>query len=141
MALKLSAAAAVAAANAVVDLIDTGTPASNLIIYSGTEPAGPADAITTQTELVVFDLPDPAFGNAVDTVPGGTATAAAVTAVAAALTGTASWFRIVDGDDLVVLQGSVTDTAGGGDLKVSSTSIVAGIEVSVISLTYTQPKV
>jgi len=140
MALKLGALAAQASADAVVDFIDTGTPASRLVIYDGAEPASPAAAVGSQNTLVSFELPDPAFGSAIDTVGGGQATAQPVAAVTAAATGTASWFRILNGDNVVVLQGSVTDTTGTGDLKVSSTSIVAGIEVSVISLTYTQPK-
>lgn len=141
MALKLGIATAIAAADAAVDLIDIGAAASRLIIYDGTEPAAPATAITTQVALVTFNLPDPAFGVAVDTTQGGTATANAVSPVAAAASGTATWFRILDGNNVVILQGDVTDTAGSGNLKVSSTSIVSGIEVSVISLTYTQPKV
>ncbi|MDW9491679.1 hypothetical protein [Sinorhizobium meliloti] len=140
MALKLGVAAAIAAADAVVDRIDLGASASTIVIYDGTEPATPATAIGAQVALVTFNLPDPAFGAAVDTVGGGQATANPVTSVAAAASGTASWFRIINGDGTVELQGSVTDTGGNGDLKVSSTSIVAGIEVSVISLTYTQPK-
>lgn len=140
MVLKLSVATAIASANAAVDLIDIGTPDSKLVIYDGTEPATPATAVTTQVALVTFLLPDPAFGDAVDTTGGGTATANAVSPVTAVASGTASWFRILDGDGLPTLQGQVTDTTGTGDLKVSSTSIVSGIEVSVISLTYTQPK-
>lgn len=140
MALKLGVATAIAAANAAVDLVDGGTPASTLVIYDGTEPADPSVAITTEVALVTFELPDPAFGDAADTAGGGQATANAVTSVVADADGTATWFRIIDGDDNVIMQGAVTDTSGSGDLKVSSTSIVTGIEVSVISLTYTQPK-
>jgi hypothetical protein len=141
MALKLGVDAAIAAADAVVDLIDTGTPASTLVIYDGSEPADPSVAVGAQVALVTFDLNDPAFGAAVDTVGGGQATADVTgLAVQADASGTAAWFRIIDGNGRVILQGNVTDTTGGGDLKVSSTSIVAGIEVSVISLTYTQPK-
>lgn len=140
MALKLGVDAAIAAADAVVDLIDTGTPASKLVIYDGTEPATPATAIGAQVTLVSFDLPDPAFGAAADSVNGGQATANPVTPVNAVASGTAAWFRVIDGNGRVILQGNVTDTTGAGDLKVSSTSIVSGIEVSVISLTYAQPK-
>lgn len=139
MALKLAAVAAIAAANAVVDLIDAGA-AGNLIIYSGAEPATPETAIGAQVPLVNFELPDPAFGAASDTVNGGAATLNAVTPVDAIATGTATFFRILDGNDVVLLQGTVTDTAGNGDLKVSSTSIVDGIEVTIVSLVYAQPK-
>lgn len=139
MALKLAAAAAIAAADAVVDLIDLGA-AGQLIIYSGSEPATPETAIGAQTPLVTFDLPDPAFGAATDTVNGGAATMNAVTPVDAAATGTATFFRILDGNGDALIQGSVTDTSGNGDLKVSSTSIVSGIEVTIVSLVYAHPK-
>ena len=140
MALKLGVDAAIAAANAVVDLIDAGTPDSQLVIYDGAEPADPSVALGAQVALVTFLLVEPCFGDAVDTLGGGMATANLPPAVAAAASGTAAWFRLIDGNGRVILQGSVTDTGGNGDLKVSSTSIVSGIEVSVISLTYTQPK-
>lgn len=141
MSLKLGAIAAIAAADAVVDLIDQGAAPATLIVYDGAEPADASVAVSTQIALVEFDLPDPLFGNAADTGIGGQAVANPVDPVTAGNSGTASWFRITNGNGVVILQGSVTDTIGNGDCKISSTSIVSGIEVSVISLSYTQPKV
>lgn len=140
MTLKLAAAVAMAAADAAVATIDAGTPASTLVIYNNAEPAAITTAITDQTALVTFELPDPAFGASVDGAGGATATANAIASVTASASGTASWFRIIDGNGVAKMQGSVTDTTGNGDLKVSSTAIVSGIEVSVISLTATMPK-
>lgn len=139
MTLKISGDSAIAAAQAVLDLIDTGVGDTVLNIYGGVEPADPSVG-TAEVALVVFTLPRPSFGSPFDEASGAVATAEAVTPEAAAATGTATWFRFINGDDDVILQGSVSNNAGSGDLKISSTSIISGIEVSVDSLTYTQPK-
>ena len=55
-------------------------------------------------------------------------------------TGTAAFFRIIDGDGSTRIQGSVTDTGGNGDLKLSSTAIIMDIDVTVVSLTITMPE-
>lgn len=136
MALKFAAATAIAACAAQVDLTDGG----KLQIYDGVRPANPDTAVTTQNVLVEFDLPTPAFGTPVDGASGATATANAITPVTAAATGTASWFRILDSADLPVWDGDVSDPAGAGDAKISSTSVVSGIDVSVVSMTFLQPK-
>lgn len=140
MALKFADAAAIAACNAIVDSIDAGASSGSVEIYNGARPADPSVAVTSQTKLVDFVLPEPAFGDAVAVSGGATATAEAVDPVNAAAAGTASWFRVFDGDGDVVFDGDVTDTAGAGDMKVSSTTIVSGIEVSIVSFTFTQPK-
>ena len=140
MALKFSDSAAIAACNAIVDALDTGTGSGSIEIYNGSRPANPSVAISSQTKLVDFVLPEPAFGNAAAVSGGATATANAVTPVNAVAAGTASWFRAFDGDNNALFDGDVTDTTGSGDMKVSSTTIVNGIEVSIVSFTFTQPK-
>lgn len=140
MALKLGVETALASANAVATVIDGGTAASTLVVYDGTEPADPSVAIDTQVALVTFELADPAFAVAVDDPIGGLIVANPVTPVEAAAAGTATWFRIFDGDGVALLQGSVSEAAGTGDVKISSTSIVSGVEVSVLYLNYYQPK-
>ena len=140
MALKLAAAAAIAQADALVALIDAAATAGKVVIYDGARPATPDTAVTTQNPLATFEMGDPAFGGAVDTTGGGQATANAIASVNADASGTASWYRVYDGDDNPIWDGDVTDTAGAGDMKVSSTTVVSGIEVSVVSFTFTQPK-
>lgn len=139
MPIKLAPATAIAMANAGVDTIDGGSAAGKLRIYSGTQPADPTVA-PSGTLLVEFTLGDPAFGNASDGVAGATAAGNAVSPVPASNTGTASWFRIVDSDDAAILDGDITDTSGSGSLKVSSTAIIAAIDVSIVSMSFTQPK-
>lgn len=138
MALKISAALAAACANLVATAADAGVPASTLVIYDGAEPADVDTAVTTQNELVVFDLPDPAFGAAADVAGGALITAEAVTPQDAIADGTATWFRMYDGDGLPLIQGNVTDTSGSGNLKVSSTAVITGIAVEIVSMTYRQ---
>jgi hypothetical protein len=131
---ELSNAARSAAANAVVDLLDAGAGAGLLRIYDGTQPAGPDTAVSTQVLLAELTFSDPAFGAASN----GVATASAITADAAAnATGTASWFRAVDSNGTAVFDGSVGTASA--DLVLNSTAIQSGAEVSISSLTYTQP--
>ena len=140
MTLRLAASVAIAACNAAAALADTGAGTSLLRIYSGAEPATAETALGAQVVLAEFQLPDPAFGAAVDTVNGGAATLNAVAPQNALATGTASFYRIIDGDGYPKFQGKVTDTTGDGDLKVSSTSLVQDIEVTIVSLVLVQPK-
>ena len=131
MPIKLAAAKAIAMVNAAAAFSDGGAAASKLRIYSGAQPANP-DAAATGTILVEFTLGDPAFGAVAD--------GNAVAPVAATATGTAAWFRMVDSNNAAIIDGDVTDTAGTGSLKVSSTAIIAAIDVSIVSMSFTVPK-
>jgi len=132
MATKLSNAAATAAADAIVDLLDGGT----IEIRDGSAPTNVDDA-ATGTVLAVLLFGTPAFGAAVN----GVATANAIAADPAAdATGTASWCRLKTSGGAALIQGSVSPSGGGGDLQLSTTSIVALVAVSISSLTYTHPK-
>lgn len=139
MPIKLAPNTAIAMADAGVDTIDAGAGAGLLRIYSGTQPANPTVA-PSGTLLVEFTLGNPAFAGATDGVAGASAAGNPVDPVPATATGTASWFRIVDGDGDAILDGDVTDTSGSGSLKVSSTAIIAAIDVSIVSMSFTQPK-
>ena len=138
----LSNAAAIAALDAVVDLIDAGAAAGTVIIYDGTEPADADTAITTQNVLAQITLDDPAFGAASDNSPGAIASASNLpkTDTSADATGTATFFRVLDSNSNVVMQGDVTATAGGGDMTLNSTSIVAGAAVRITSFNATMPE-
>lgn len=140
MAVSISNAAAMAAVVAFTTFADAGVPASKLRIYGGAVPALADVALGAQALLVDFTLAAPSFGAPTDLNPGALATANAIASVVASATGTATFFRIINGDGTVAMQGSVTDTAGNGDLKLSSTAIITGIDVTVVSLTVTQPE-
>lgn len=132
---SITAAAANAVADAVVDLVDAGAAAGKLKIYDGTAPADAGTALSGNTLLAELAMSDPAFGAAAN----GVATANTITDDSSAdATGTATFFRVTDSNDVVIFQGEVGTS--GSDLNLDSTSISAGVTVSVSSLTYTQSK-
>lgn len=136
---RISNAAAKAACDAIVDLIDAGAGAGKLRIYDGSQPADPDTAVSTQTLLAELTLSDPAFGAAADASPGGRATASTITEDSSAnATGTASWFRVVDSDGNAIIDGSVGTS--GCDLNLVTTSIVATQPVQISSWTVTMPE-
>lgn len=135
MTTSLTNAAAIAACDAIVDLVDAGAGAGKLKIYSGAVPTDADTALGAQVLLATLTFSDPAFGAAADTGGEATATASAITADASAdATGTASFFRVTDSDDVVLWQGSV-GTAG-ENLNLNSVAIQAGAEVAVTAFTY-----
>lgn len=104
---------------------------AKLRIYTGPRPATGA-AITTQTLLAEFTCGTPFAPAAANAVLSPTLPAA----VNAAAAGTAAWFRLVKADGLTHCDdGDVTDNAGVGDLKLNTTTITAGLQVSVTSWT------
>lgn len=135
---KISIAAAQAACDAIVDLLDSGAGTAYFRIYDGTPPADLSVAVTSQVLLAELDLSNPAFGAAADGNPGAVATANSITAEASAPAGgTAAWFRIFNRNGDAVIDGDVTATGGGGALELNSTTIGAGANVSISSWTFT----
>ncbi len=141
MAVRISTAARNALANAITTLVDGGSSAAKLRVYTGSQPAGPGTA-PSGTLLLEVTLNDPSFGSASN----GVITAAQSPALSgtASGTGTAGWFRIVDsteaaGSGLGVLDGNVTATGGGGDCQLSTTSLSTGLAVAITSVTVTMP--
>ena len=126
---KRTAAVANAAADAAVALANGGA----LRIYSGSQPATAATAISGQTLLAELTLGNPAFGAASN----GVATANSITADSSAnATGTAAFFRVVSSGGTGLWDGSVGTS--GADLNLDSVSLVSGGNVSVSSFTFTE---
>lgn len=123
MALTLATATRNAMCNAAVDLIDAGSGAGTIKLYTS------ADAL-----LVTLTFSDPAFGDAAT----GVATASAITNGTAGDTGTAAKGSILDSDANVILSGLVVG-AGSGDINLNSVAITTGDVVSITSMTVTQP--
>lgn len=141
MTIEINTAARNAAAAAIANLIDGGSGAGVLRIYSGSRPASPATS-PSGTLLAEFTLSDPAFGSpatgvvTLDVTPALTDTALA--------TATAGWCRFLDsteaaGTGLGIVDGDVSAGGGGGDLILNTTSIVSGATVEVLSFTLTMP--
>lgn len=130
----LSNAARSAAANGVVDLLDAGSGAATLKLYTASKPAGPDTAISGQTLLATLTFSDPAFGAASN----GVATADTITSGTDVGTGTATWARAADSDDNGVIDFTVGTS--GSDINFNSvTFTTSGATVAVSSLTWTQP--
>lgn len=124
---------ATALRNAQLDEITARAGSSALLrIYDGSRPATGGAATTLLAELTCNATFAGAAASAVLTLN-------AITQDSSAnATGTATWFRIVQsGGSTHVMDGSVTASGGGGDMELSSTSIVSGGTVSITSATIT----
>lgn len=131
MAYHITNAAASAAADAVLVLLNTGY----LRIYSGTRPATVDTALSGNTLLAELRFSATAFPASSN----GVGTANSITSATAAATGTASFFRALKSDGTTaVLDGDVATSAS--DLNLNSTAIQSGATVAVSSMTYTQTK-
>lgn len=134
MTLTLNSGPRNAMCDALVDLLDAGAGAATIQVRSGTRPSLPSDA-ATGTLLATVTLADPAFGSA----SSGAATLTDPASVNAAASGTASWFRALDSNALAVFDGSVTATGGGGDLTLTTVTIISGQPVDITGGTITVP--
>lgn len=123
---------ATATRNLALDRITTDIGASGrLRIYDGTPPAN-ANAALSGNNLLA-DLPLSAtFAPAAS---GGVLTASAITTTNAALSGTASFFRLTTSGGTAVLQGSMGTS--GQDLNMNTLAIVSGGPVAVSSFVLT----
>lgn len=136
--------AAIAATDAIVDLIDAGTADANgdLIIYGGTPPATVETALAGNTVLAQVELQNPAFDAAADGDPGGVAALLGVplSDLAIDATGTATFARFRDRDNGAVIQVSISATGGGGELQLNSTALQIGATFTVTAFVFTMPE-
>lgn len=130
MAVQLSAAVR----NGQLDQVESVTGVSaKLQIRTGGVPANTA-ATDTGTLLVEMTLPSDWMAAA----SGGTKALAGSWTGTGAATDTAAHFRLKDNAGTTThLQGTVTVTAGGGDLTLDNTSIATGQTVTVTTFTLT----
>src|SRR5574343_80518 len=117
MTLSISASHNSARLEATRAFADTGAANSRIDIYSGPQPA--AGAAATGTLLVSVVLAKPC-----GTVAGGVLTLTQQDAGGdlIAQTGDAAWARWVNGADVWVGDGTVSDAAGAGDFKLAGTA-------------------
>jgi hypothetical protein len=120
--------------NARLDAVETAVGASaKLRILTGAPPASCATA-QSGTLLVEIDLPADWMAAAAS----GSKAKLGTWQANATGTGTAGYFRVLNGAGSVChVQGTVTATAGGGDMTVDNTSIASGQQVTVNTFTLT----
>ena len=134
---NVSKTPAIAALDAIVDSLDTGTGTATVDICSGAQPASPDTG--TPTVLCTIDLTTPVFAGA--TTGTGIYISAAdnmatVTGTAAA-TGTATYFRAKNKSGVAKIDGSVgTATA---DMIIDNAAISSGQAVKLTSWTIKSP--
>lgn len=124
----------VAVANARLDVIETTVGVSpKLQIWTGAQPANCA-AAATGTKLVELTLPSDWMSNA----SAGSKAKAGTWSGTGIAAGTAGYWRITDSAGTTChMQGSITATAGGGDMTLDNTSIAVNQAVAVSTFTLT----
>lgn len=132
---------AIAAANAIADLVDGGVGSNGLMeVRSGTVPASLADA-DTGTMLASISFNATAFADAINAAPGGRVSVNGVPISATATaTGIATYFRVKNKAGIVVIQGRCGVTGSGEHAIINRTDITSGGEVILNSLNMTMPE-
>ena len=124
---------------AVNDALNGGTGPAIFELYTGTKPAGPDTAITTQVKLGTLTCSDPA--GTVATLSGvPTLTFGTVTPDSDAdATGTATWARgsSTGGATVPVIDIDITTVGGGGFGQMNTTSIVIHGPITAPSIVIT----
>jgi hypothetical protein len=134
MALRLSTAARNAACDAVVDLIDGGSGAGLINIYTGSQVGSVGGSEGGNTLLGTLTFSDPAFGSAST----GVATASAITSdTTADNSGTAGHATLTTSTPATIAD--CTCGQGSGDINFDNNVIVAGGTIAISSMTVTQP--
>jgi hypothetical protein len=140
---RISNEVALLMCNAAVDNLDEGLGAAVVQGRTGTQPADP-DTAVTGTNLFTLVCTDPAFGNAADAAPGGTATASAITDDSSAdATGTLGYCRASSTADGATPADDHIDGEAGtatADFVFNTLSIVSGSNVGLDSWTVTMPE-
>lgn len=107
--------------------------AGKIETYDGTRAATADTAITTQNLLVTFNIPDQA-----GTVTDGVFTGSLPSPAQISHSGTASWARIYDTDDVVIGDVDAGVSGSGNFLELDSLTLVQGAYVSVVSFGITE---
>lgn len=142
---RIANAAAIAACDSIVDLLDGGTGAACIEGRSGTQPADP-DTTVTGTRGFTITAADPAFGSATDAAPGGQATAAGLPitdADDADATITLGYCRVSSSNNgTTPLVDYIDGEAGlsGADFNFNTLDIVSGAAISLTAWTVTMPE-
>lgn len=122
--------------------LDNGLNTANsgtLVLYTTPQPANADTAVSTQTAIATFTLPNPAFSAAAGAAGATTTkTMNAVANVTASATGSPVWFRIFQSDGVTaVIDGSAGTSGTDAILNVASFS--SGDTVTLVSCVFNFP--
>lgn len=132
---KIGTSARNAACDAIVDLVDVGTPNGYIQVRTGAPPTNPGDA-NAGTLLATCVFGATAFGSA----SSGVATANSITSDSSAdASGDAGHFRVFDGNDVCIFQGTAGNSGDTPNMTFDNKSIVAGGVVAITAMTLTVP--
>lgn len=131
--IKIRAATRSAMAQAFIADLDAGAGNATIEFYTGTQPAGPATAVTSQVKLGTLTCSDPSA-----TETDGEIEFASITQDSAAdATGTATWARVKNPSGVAIADFDVTNNAGTGAIKLNTVSVVEGGPISMSSFIIT----
>ena len=137
MTIGLNASMRTARLQLILDAIDAdmdeySTP-SKLLIYSGERPSTGGSVDEYDPFLAEFALPHPC-GSIINNV----LHFSIIDDVAASVSGTATWGRIVDSNDDFIMDLSVSNFTGSGDIKLDSVNIIQGENIHCNSAIITE---
>lgn len=112
--------------NAVINFLAIGTENARVLIYGGMRPAFGEEAEGDLLATLVLIEP---IGDVADGQLAITPTEEALIAIS----GTATWARIVNGDGALAWDCDVSDLNGTGELRLPSTSLYAGGYTRIVS--------
>ena len=141
MTLNITNAAAISLCDSLSDLIsNVPGQAPSLVIYSGVVPVDCDSALSSNLTLVTIDLDDQAaFTGATDATGSALALAAGTPLSGViALSGTATFFRIMDDAGTPVMQGSVGTS--GEDLNLDTVSLIQNATLLISALSLSVPE-
>lgn len=131
--MRLSTNAANAVLSALLAQLDAGSGPATIKIYSGTMPATPNTAISSQVLLGTLTCSDPSGSVAAKTLTFSTIS----DDISADADGTATWARLADSTGAAVIDVDVTSTAGSGTIKLNTVAIRAGGPIKITSFVIT----
>jgi hypothetical protein len=115
------------------ELVAAWMDGGEIQIYDGTRPTDADTAITTQVNLVTFDIPDPS-----GTVTNGVFTGDEIELEIVLESGTAAWARVVDSTAATIFDADVGVNGSGSLIELDNISLVEGATVTVTSFTLTE---
>lgn len=140
--MNLANATALLGMDAIADRVDAGTtdPNGAIVVYDGTPPADADTALSGNTVLATVELQNPAFNAAADAAPGAIVTLQGVplSDLAIDATGTATFARLFNRDNLVVAQMTVGTAAT--DIIMNSVNLQVNATFELTSFTITLPE-